>query len=228
MGKVKTVAVVQARIGSTRFPGKVFADIAGKPMIHRVVERARLIPGVDLVVLATAERDERFKRFAYEMRLDWFFGAPRLDPDNVLSRVYWAARAAQADHVVRITGDCPLLDPAMSGRVVSLYTHPNTPVDYVSNISPATDGFDTEIFSFATLERAWQRHGVDRQHVTTWMRSSDRVRRLDVAEPGRSVHLSVDTPDDLEVVRTIYKTVNKDVFTYSEALAAYAIIQELV
>lgn len=211
------VAIIQSRVGSSRLPNKAFADIAGKSMTQRVVERTRAMPYISNVVLATAERTDTYAALAKLLRLDWFFGEGTIDPDNVLSRYYWAARAAKAEAVVRVTGDCPLLDSVLSGRVVADFLAAKA--DYASNLGPASDGFDTEVFTFDALARTWRRRDVDREHVTTWLRTADGIRRIHVPIDGPAVHLSVDTPDDLERVRAIYRTIGRDTFSREEALA---------
>jgi len=200
----KLIAVIQARAGGTRLPGKVFEDICGRSMLQHVIDRTKLIPDLDGITLATAERDERFRQIAYNYSMDWFAG-DNVDPDNVLSRIYWTARIAKADAVLRITADCPALDCRLAGDVV--HTFRSGVSDFVSNASPSTDGTDVECFTFELLRDAWKRAKADeREHVTTWMRNRIAGAATFLYVDGPPVHLSVDTAEDLEHMRHLYKT----------------------
>ncbi len=200
------VAIIQARMASTRLPGKVIMDIAGKPMLARVLERVRLIPGIDRVVAATSTRpeDRQLVQVAAAYNAQTFAGSA----EDVLDRYYQAALFFAADVVVRLTGDCPLLDPEVSGRVVERYR--SADVDYVSNTHPPTfpDGLDTEVFSFAALEAAWREAHLpsEREHVTSYIwKNSERFRLANVVSNVDLSHLrwTVDEPQDLELVRAL-------------------------
>jgi spore coat polysaccharide biosynthesis protein SpsF (cytidylyltransferase family) len=218
----RTVVIVQARLGSTRLPGKVLQDIGGKPMLVRVIERARAIPFVADVVVATSSepRDAAILALAASARVEVFAGS-ELD---VLDRFYQAARGAAAGSIVRITADCPLLDPGVSGRAVERFHRGD--VDYVSNCLTQTfpDGLDTEVFSFDALERAWHDATLmsEREHVTPYIWKHPQVFR--VAEVGSAVNLSghrwtVDTEDDLEFVRGVYRRLDSGtIFGMEEVL----------
>ncbi len=202
-------AIVQARMGSTRLPGKTLADVAGKPMLARLVERARRIPGVERVIIATTEKpaDEAILRFAADHDLPAYAGSE----EDVLDRFYQAARRFGVSVVVRVTPDCPLLDPGVSGLVVTRFVEARGAVDYASNTQPPTfpDGLDTEVFSFEALERAWREATApsEREHVTPYVwRHAERFRRLNVEHEPNLSHLrwTVDGPADLEFVRAVY------------------------
>src|SRR5438034_10464182 len=158
-------------MGSTRLPGKTLADVAGKPMLARLVERARRIPGVERVIIATTEKpaDEAILRFAEDHDLPAYAGRE----EDVLDRFYQAACRFGVSVVVRVTPDCPLLDPRVSGLVVARFVEARGAVDYASNTQPPTfpDGLDTEVFSFAVLARAWREATVpsEREHVTAYI-----------------------------------------------------------
>ena len=202
-------AIVQARMGSTRLPGKPLADVAGKPMLARLVERARRIPGVERVIIATTEKpaDEAILRFAEDHDLPAYAGRE----EDVLDRVYQAARRFGVSVVVRVTPDCPLLDPEVSGLVVARFVEARGTVDYASNTQPPTfpDGLDTEVFSFEALERAWREATApsEREHVTAYIwKHPELFRLVNVArEPDISGRRwTVDEPADLEFVRAVY------------------------
>jgi len=206
----RVIAVVEARMGSTRLPGKALAEIAGRPMVAHVMERAAAVPGIDAVVLATTIDASDDALVAWARAAGW--PTLRGSVDDVLDRVYGALAAHPADAVVRVTGDCPLLDPAVSGRVVAaLLARAGEVVDYASNVHPPTypDGLDTEICSAAALERAWAeaRRASDREHVTAYLwRHPERFRLVNVAHrEDLSAHRwTVDTPADLDFVREVY------------------------
>lgn len=213
---MRIVAVVQARLGSTRLPRKVLARIEGKPMLQRVYERAQLIEGIDDVRIAIPRDEPALTMFCREI-LDT---EPILgSPDDVLTRYYVAAKETDADAVCRVTGDCPLLDPSVSSEVVKVYRAGG--FDYVSNTHPGIDGLDTEVFSVATLDAAWEATRRFTEHVTAWMQATQTpLAKGHVCLEAPGVKWSVDTVDDLERVRAIYRHVGRDVFGYAEALDA--------
>lgn len=203
---MKTVALIQARMSSSRFPGKVVADLAGRPMIAYMVERVRKARSVDLVAVITSTdpSDDGLASTVERLSIPAFRG----ELEDVLNRYAGAAEAFGADVIIRLTGDCPLIDPGIIDAVAGL--RQEVDADYCSNVAPPTfaDGFDVECFTRATLERA-QREAVqapEREHVTLWMRSADNgIRRANYEALVDSSHLrlTVDYPDDLAVVRRI-------------------------
>jgi spore coat polysaccharide biosynthesis protein SpsF (cytidylyltransferase family) len=164
------VGIVQARMGSSRLPGKALMDIGGHPMLWRVVSRARHASTLDEVVVATTplEADDTIAAFCAHNGIPCFRGSD----DDVLDRYYHAALEHHAETIVRITADCPLLDPAVIDQVVNRFL--SGAFDYVSNTDPPTypDGLDTEVFSFAALERAWKEAHwqSEREHVTPYLK----------------------------------------------------------
>jgi spore coat polysaccharide biosynthesis protein SpsF len=205
---VKIVAIVQARRGSTRLPDKVLADIEGRPLLAWVLRRAARIPGVAQVLLATTTvaADAALITVAGEEGFGAFAGSE----NDVLDRFMGAADVCGAEAVVRLTADCPLLDPEVSGRVVARFTVGD--VDYACNTQPPTfpDGLDTEVFSRAALETAWQQATLQsqREHVTPFIWGQpERFRLATVTrEPSLAeVRLTVDDPADLDVIRSLYQ-----------------------
>lgn len=224
---MKTVAIIQARMGSTRLPGKVLQDLAGEPMLVRVVNRTRRARRIDEVVIATTDlpRDDELERLCASRR--WL--CHRGSEDDVLDRYYQAARRFGADVVVRITSDCPLIEPEVVDQVVSAYAAP-PPVDYASNVLPERTfprGLDVEAFGFALLARLWRecRDPAAREHVTEQVfRTPGRFRVRNVTSPRDLSHWrwTVDTPDDLLLVRKIYEHFGGDAFSWHEVLAVLA------
>jgi glutamate-1-semialdehyde 2,1-aminomutase/spore coat polysaccharide biosynthesis protein SpsF len=204
-------AIIQARMGSSRFPGKTMAEIEGRPMLGRVVDRVRLSRLVDKVVVATSDQsaDDAIAAFCENEKVPCFRGSEQ----DVLDRFYQAAKASPADALVRITADCPLIDPDVIDAVASRFTHGS--FDYVSNTLRYTypDGLDTEVFTFSALEKAWReaRKPAEREHVTPYLRTG-KFRTANVEStnpvPTGEHRWTVDHPADLEFVRAIYGELN--------------------
>jgi spore coat polysaccharide biosynthesis protein SpsF (cytidylyltransferase family) len=214
------VAIVQARMGSTRLPGKVLMDVAGEPLLWRVVERLRRAPSLREIVVATSTQpaDAAVVELCRERGIPCVAGSE----SDVLDRYREAALRFDADPVIRATGDCPLIDPAPVERVLETYRGGG--YDYValaaggpgaqSGCGRFPSGFDNECFSFAALETAWRESTVqsDREHVTPFMYRTDRFRVGRVAAPADLGHFrcSVDNPEDLELVRRVYAELGSD------------------
>jgi glutamate-1-semialdehyde aminotransferase/spore coat polysaccharide biosynthesis protein SpsF (cytidylyltransferase family) len=204
---MKTAAIIQARMASTRLPGKILAEVGGYPMLFHVVRRAQRAKGLDLVVVATSNRtpDDVVERFCEDNGIRCFRGSE----DDVLDRYYHAAKQFHADVVVRLTADCPLLDPEIISLVVQMFRAAEH--DYVSNVLECTfpDGLDTEVFSWQALERTWReaRLKSEREHVTPFMRNHPELfRQLNVrhSQDLSGLRWTVDEPCDLDFVRGIY------------------------
>jgi spore coat polysaccharide biosynthesis protein SpsF (cytidylyltransferase family) len=225
----RVLAVVQARLGSTRLPGKALAEIAGRPMVAHVISRIGAASGVDEVVLATTSSpaDDALADFARSAGIACVRGSV----DDVLDRFQSVARAHPADAIVRVTADCPLLDPAVAGRVVAEFLRVPG-VDYASNVHPPSypDGLDTEVFSREALERAWRESSPassrDREHVTPyiWERRPEAFRRRNVEhdEDLSALRWTVDDARDLDFVRSVHGALAPDgtrIFGMDEVLA---------
>jgi len=218
----KTVAIIQARMGSTRLPGKVMCDIDGVPLIGRLIERLRLARHLDQLVLATSTNAANDPLVDYVAGLG--ISTWRGSETDVLERFIEAARAHSAEVVVRITGDCPLVDPALVDQVVEAFKA--QPCDYASNIEPATfpDGLDVEVFSLAALERASREthKPFDHEHVTPYLRTAPGYTRVSVTNDIdlSSQRWTVDEPADLEIVRAVFAAKAPDFhFSWREVLA---------
>src|SRR5581483_9022806 len=149
---MKTTAILQARVSSARLPGKVLLDLAGKPMLERQIERLRYCRTFDEILLATTTHaeDDPIAELAERLRLRLYRGSL----EDVLDRFYQAAKWTGAGTVVRITGDCPMIDPLICDETVALYQ--TSGADYASTGMRLPDGLDTEVFSFSALETAWK------------------------------------------------------------------------
>lgn len=205
---MKTVAVIQARMGSTRLPGKALRLIAGETMLARVVRRVCQASLLDEVVVATSVEPADMAIVAECERL----GIPffRGSEDDVLDRYYQAAQAFQAEAVVRITADCPLIDAEVIDQVVQ--TWQQTGADYVSNVLTARTyprGLDTEVFSLATLSRAWQEAAdpFQRVHVTPYIYQNPHLfflKGITVEGNYGRYRWTVDTLEDWQFVQAVY------------------------
>ena len=218
------IAIIQARMGSTRLPGKVLLDIEGESMLTRVMSRLGRSNLLDKLVVATTALSRDDELADYCETQNWFFH--RGDEDDVLDRYYQTAVAHQADIIVRITSDCPLIDPDVVDDLVRQFLAHQPDVDYMSNFEPERTyprGLDAEILTFSALERAWQedKNPAWREHVTPYIyRNRDQfevkgyVNNVDYS----TKRWTVDTPEDLTFVRQIYASFGHDRFSWLELL----------
>jgi len=230
------VTIVQARMGSTRLPGKVFKEIAGKPMLWHVFDRLSRCDTVCKRVLATttAKKDDVLQEFAERQNVHFFRGSE----EDVLSRYYEAAKEFNAQHVVRLTSDCPLIDPKIVDTVIS--EHLESKADYTSNCTIKRTfprGLDTEVFTFNALERAFKeaKEPPQREHVTPYIWENSEKFKLHSVEAlpalrRPDLRLTVDTKEDLELVREIYSRLYKpgEIFSAGEVVSLLDEHPELV
>lgn len=195
-------------MGSTRLPGKVMMEICGRPMLWHVIHRLRHAETFDSIIVATSEQmiDDEIEEFCRTENVPCFRGSEK----DVLDRYYQAAKWIGADVIVRITADCPLIDPEVVDSVVNKYLE--CECDYASNSELRTypDGLDTEVFSFNALKRAWSeaRMMSEREHVTPYIRNNKTIfTSADVFQERdlSSLRWTVDEPEDFEFVRNIYE-----------------------
>lgn len=219
---MKPVALIQARMGSSRLPGKILMDIEGLPMVGRVYERAALAREVKQVAIltSTGPADDPVEELCREKGWSYFRGSE----DDVLDRYYQAARHFEADPVLRITGDCPLLDPGILDQAIRQYAAGGT--DYVSYEWPDATfprGLDVEVLSFAALETSWKEatEQPDREHVTRFIYTHQERFRLSGFENAEDLsHLrwTVDAQADLDFVRAIYRRLGVKSFDWKDVL----------
>jgi glutamate-1-semialdehyde 2,1-aminomutase len=209
-------------MGSTRFPDKVMRPIGAVPVIGLLLERLSGSKHIDEIVVATsvAPRNDRLAAYLEGKGYRVFRGSE----NDVLDRYYHAARFCGADTVVRVTGDCPLIDPGLVDRIIESFRSGN--FDYVSNTITPTypDGLDAEVFSFSALERAWHAatQPADREHVTGFLKHSGhfRVHNLADAVDRSAERWTVDEPADFEVIERVFKYFHPRVnFEWLEVLA---------
>jgi glutamate-1-semialdehyde aminotransferase/spore coat polysaccharide biosynthesis protein SpsF (cytidylyltransferase family)/predicted dehydrogenase len=217
------VAIIQARMGSSRLRGKSLAEIEGRPMLWHVIQRVKRARLVDRVVVATstAPADAAIEKMCQENDVPCYRGSE----NDVLDRFYTAARGEKASQVVRITADCPLIDPEVIDRVVRRFQRGD--LDYASNamVRSYPDGLDTEIFSFSALERAWHEASKtsEREHVTPYLRS-EKFRTANIENNSTFTYQhyrwTVDEAEDLEFIRLVYKA-----FRFKESFGMADVLQ---
>ncbi|MBH09559.1 MAG: glutamate-1-semialdehyde aminotransferase [Candidatus Marinimicrobia bacterium] len=203
--KYNTLAIVQARMGSTRFPGKVLKEIDGKPLIQILFYRLSFSKRIDKIILATSKSHENdvLAKSIEDLGFDVFRG----HESDVLGRYYNAAKKYCSETIVRITGDCPMIDPQIVDDVINLYNKKHA--DYACNIEPPTfpDGLDTEVFSFISLEEAYEKakNKVEREHVTPFIRTNPGIKKENLSNDVNYSDLrwTIDEPDDFQVISNI-------------------------
>jgi spore coat polysaccharide biosynthesis protein SpsF len=223
---MKLIAVIQARMGSSRLPGKVLADIAGRSMLEHVFDRVRCVSGLHEVVVATtmAPGDQAIVKECGHIGAPVFRGSE----NDVLDRYVRASRRYNADAVVRVTADCPLLDPSESDRVVQAFLASS--IDLAANdLKPTYPvGLGTEVIRASALEAAWReaKEAYERQHVTPFiLHRPERFRLVNVASPSDYSHLrwTVDTHEDLDFVRALFARLEgSEIFGWREVLGVLA------
>ncbi len=205
----EVLAIIQARMSSSRLPGKVLKKISGKPMLALQIERIQRSVGINQLIVATSTRDDDnpIETLCRKIGIGCFRGSL----DDVLDRFFRAAKIYQPKHVVRLTADCPLTDPEIIDRVIRL--HLGHGYDYTSNIRPPTwpDGMDIEIFRFSCLEEAAREAKLpsEREHVTPFIQNRPQQYTLGNLENEQdfSTHrLTVDETVDFEKVKRIYSS----------------------
>jgi len=200
--------IIQARFSSARLPGKVLKPVLDMPLLALQIERLRRAETLSKLIIATSDgaEDDPIEALCNDLGIDCFRGSL----DDVLDRFYQCARTYKPDHIVRLTGDCPLADPDIIDRVVRL--HLEGGFDYTSNILPPTwpDGMDVEVFRYSCLGEAHAEAELpsEREHVTPFIRNRPERYRLGNLRNDRDLsehRLTVDEPEDFEKIRRIYE-----------------------
>jgi spore coat polysaccharide biosynthesis protein SpsF len=209
----KVVIVVQARMSSSRLPGKVMMPILGKTLLARMIARLLMIRHRATVVIATSTHpgDDVIEQEANKIKVPCYRGSM----DNVLDRHYQAALAFNADIVLKIPSDCPLIDPAIIDRVLSYFFKHRDKYDFVSNLHPATypDGNDVEVMTMACLTKAWEQASrrLELEHTTPYIWEHPELFRIGniTWETGLDYSMShrftIDYPEDYEFIKTVFE-----------------------
>ena len=227
--KERVIAIIQARMSSTRLPGKVLQDLAGRPVLDRMVERVKLAKKVTETVVATTTDplDQPIVDLCQKLHTPVFRGSL---PD-VLDRYYQCSLSYRADYVVRLTGDCPLIDPNLIDQVVAALL--GSPLDFTCNRLPPPFtrtypiGLDVEACTFQALENAWSNATAkhDREHVMPYLYEVPgrfRVKQLQNNEDYGGMRWTLDTPEDLELLREVIKRLGgRNDFSWKEVLTLF-------
>lgn len=225
-GQARTVAIVQARLGSSRLPGKVLMPIGDRPMLRRVIERLEQVAGLDRIVIATSTEPEDREIVSYVRQVLPEHDVTAVDDaTDVLARYVAVAAVTRATVVVRVTSDCPLIDPVLVNRTLDQF---HKGADYASNCWVRTfpDGLDVEVLSAELLAKMAKRatDPRDREHVTRWVfdhpAEAGVIRSVEHDEDLSALRWTVDTADDLEFVREVYRRFDPlSVFAWQRVLA---------
>jgi spore coat polysaccharide biosynthesis protein SpsF len=213
MTQRKILIIVQARMSSSRLPGKVLLPLLGKSLLHRMIERLRgsRYPAEIIIATSTDISDDVIEAEAVKINVPCFRG----NMNNLLDRHYQAAKGAGADIVLKIPSDCPLIDPVILDEVLDFYFHHEGQYDYVSNLHPATypDGNDVEIMTMNCLEKAWKEatRPMELEHTTPFIWEHPEVFRIaNVSDKtGRDLSMThrftIDYPDDYAFILRVFK-----------------------
>ena len=228
MPEPRVVAIIQARIGSSRLPGKVLADLGGRPVLEWMLRRAGRAQRIHAVVVATtvSAEDDAVAEFCAAGGYAFSRGSVY----DVLDRYYAAAQAHHADVIVRLTGDCPLIDPALLDSNLEAFFAADPPLDFAANRLPGDRtvpiGLDAEYCTFTALETAWKEANQphQREHVMPFF--YEHPERFHIQhirhEPDYGQHRwTVDTPEDLELLRAIVSHFDGDTFGWEEVLPLF-------
>ncbi|MEY4860690.1 MAG: hypothetical protein RL059_389 [Bacteroidota bacterium] len=211
---MKIIATIEARMTSSRLPGKVLLEAAGKPMLEHLVNRLQAVPSLDGIVLATTinHTDDILEDFATKIGIGCFRGSE----EDVMSRVIGAADSVNADVVVEITGDCPIIDSEIVEQTIRMFLENNA--EYVGNghVRSYPDGMDTQVFYLDTLKRSFEmtEDRLDREHVTLHIRNNPTLfSHLHLVAPPElywpELGLTLDEPADYELLKNIIEELGK-------------------
>jgi spore coat polysaccharide biosynthesis protein SpsF len=224
----RVVAIVQGRMASSRLPGKILADLNGQPVLAWVVRRAQRAAGIDQVVVATSvsAEDDVVEAFCREAGL----ACSRGSLHDVLDRYLTAAHSHDAEVIVRLTGDCPFIDPGMLSDNLHTFLAAQPPLDFAANRLPGDRtipiGLDAEFCTIAALEIAWREatEPHQREHVMPFFyEHPERFKILHIKHTPDygTLRWTVDTPEDLELARRIAAAFPDDTFTWQDILALF-------
>tara|TARA_B100000780_G_scaffold232421_1_gene172388 strand:- start:176 stop:934 length:759 start_codon:yes stop_codon:yes gene_type:complete len=213
-----TVLITQARSGSTRLPGKVLKEVDGQTLLQIHLERLNKCLKVDEIIVATTVNSE--DEIIYNKALEWGFTAFRGSELNVLDRFYQSLKDKKPDWVVRVTSDCPLLDPELVDAIVNFAQ--NNSYDYVSNgiVEHFPDGQDVEVFKFSALRKAWKNAKLksELEHVTPYIRNNSDGKGDDIfssmnyacQDNYSNIRMTVDESIDFDLIQYLIKDLGTD------------------
>ncbi len=218
---MKIVAIIQARMGSTRLENKVMKTINNIPMIELLLKRLSKSKLIDKIIVATSKDKKNLSLINHVEKIG--FICERGSEKDVLERYLQVAENNLADIIVRITGDCPLVDPIIVDKCIKKFIGSN--VDYCSNVNPPTfpDGLDVEVIKFSALKKASKESKTkfEREHVTPYIISSEKFSKINFTNDQdlSSFRWTVDDPEDFEVIKNVFEYFNPDInFDWKQVL----------
>ncbi len=204
-------AIVQARMTSTRLPGKVLKEVMGRPLLGYLIERLKMVDNIEKIIIATTtnKEDNLIIKFCEKTGLDYYRGSE----NDVLDRYYQTAKIFGVEHVMRITSDCPLIDPIICNRVIKEYL--SSRADYVHTGPTFAEGVDCVILSFKALEKVWHEAKLksEREHITLYIHNHPelfKIKSLTNATNDSKYRITVDEEEDFEVVKRIFEVLYID------------------
>ena len=209
---MKVVCLVQARVGSTRLPGKIFKEICGKTILHHEIDRLKKCKEIDEIVIATTDKedDDKIVNEAKKLSVKYFRGSE----NDVLSRFYYSAKENNADIIVRVTSDCPCIDFEILDKMLIYFKdkYKEKQVDYLSNTIKRTypRGYDIEIFTFSALEKSYinAKKEYEREHVTPYIydKTNNFLKlSFENKEDYSEYRVTLDTIEDFIVIKNIFE-----------------------
>lgn len=213
-----TILITQARSGSTRLPGKVLKEINGKSLLQIHLDRLKKCKSVSEIIVATTINSK--DQIIFEKAIEWGFSASKGSESDVLDRFYQAVKDKKADWIVRVTSDCPLIDPVLVDNVIDFVQANNK--DYGANIliENYPDGQDIEVFKFSALEEAWKNAKLlsEREHVTPYIRNNSDVKEGNLFSAINypcdfdfsKIRMTVDEIRDFELIKILINDLGTD------------------
>jgi spore coat polysaccharide biosynthesis protein SpsF (cytidylyltransferase family) len=216
--EVKTILITQARSGSTRLPGKILKKINDESLLEIHLKRLNKCNNVSNIIVATTDKPE--DKVIYDYAIDWGFNSFRGSESDVLDRFYQAVKKEKSDWIVRVTSDCPLIDPILVDKLIN-FAHDNN-TDYCSNtlVENYPDGQDIEVFKFSALEAAWKNANLssDREHVTPYIRNNSDFKGASLftalnypcVSNYSKIRMTVDETKDFNLIKILIKDLGTD------------------
>ena len=216
--EVKTILITQARSGSTRLPRKILKEINSESLLEIHLKRLNKCKNVSKIIVATTDKSE--DKVIYDHAIDWGFNSFRGSESDVLDRFYQAVRKEKPDWIVRVTSDCPLIDPILVDKLIN-FAHDNN-TDYCSNtlVENYPDGQDIEVFKFSALEAAWKNANLssDREHVTPYIRNNSDFKGASLftalnypcVSNYSKIRMTVDETKDFNLIKILIKDLGTD------------------
>jgi len=216
-------AIVQARMSSTRLPGKVFADIEGYPLLWHIINRIKKSKSIEKIIIATSTNayDDKLEKWCFENGVSCFRG----NENNVLERFYFSAKKFKVETIIRITADDPFKDPEIIDNVISMLKNENLDFAYNNHPPSFPEGLDTEVFTFTALEKAYlsATDPFELEHVTQYLYRNPEIFRqknFSYKKNISNLRWTIDREKDLEMAKTVYRFLykEKEVFLLNDIL----------